>query len=297
MTLAVLTAVYPAALPFLDDFQRSLEAQDDQDFALYVLDDQLGGVRGHFARFGKRLTILPAHGTPGQIRSQGIRALAADGITAAVFADCDDTVSSNRVSRSRQLLAEQPVIVNELLAFGSGITGTVAMLAPILREGQLLAAEDLVHGNVIGMGNSAARIEILLPHLSLIDPQLVAYDWALFTRVLHAGATARFTATATTCYRQHAGSIVGLQRRDAATLLTSVQRKAQHYHALSDLGPPYPALAAAFSALAAELAGDPQRLAAYADHCARAAARPGAPRPGAWWSDAILPSEACHEAL
>ena len=297
MTLAVLTAVYPAAAEFLDDFQGSLAAQDDQDFELYVLDDRLGGVGERFARFGERLHVLPAHGTPGAIRSQGIRALAADGVSAAVFADCDDTFSRNRVSLARRLLAAQPVVVNELLAFGAGIDGMVPMLTPFLGEGQLVGAFDLIHGNVLGMSNSAARIAVLLPHLDRIDPQLVAYDWALFSRVRHAGAQAVFTGAATTAYRQHAGTIVGLQARDAATLLKAVRLKALHYRALADLGPPYPAFADLFSALAADLAGDAQRLARYAACCAQAAAAHGAARSGAWWSAAILPPEVCHEAL
>ena len=292
MTLAVLTAVYPAALPFLDDFQRSLADQDDQDFALYVLDDGLGGVGARFARFGARLHVLPAQGTPGAIRSQGIRALAADGISAVVFADCDDTFSRNRVAVSRRLLAQQPVVANELIAFGAGLDGSVPMLAPVLGEGQLIAADDLIQGNVLGLGNTAARVAALLPHLDAIDPGLVAYDWALFTRVLHAGATAVFTATASTDYRQHAGTSVGLQACDAATLLRAVQLKARHYRAAADLGAPYPALAAQFAALAAALASDPQRLARYAVDCARAAAHPGV-----WWSAAILPPEVRHEAL
>ncbi len=295
MTLAVLTAVYPAAEAFLDDFQRSLAAQDDQDFALYVLDDRLGGVSARFAAFGTRLHVVPGQGTPGAIRSQGIRALAADGIAAAVFADCDDTFSRNRVSVSRRLLAQHAVVANELLAVGERIDGRIPMLTPFLGEGQRIAADDLVHGNVLGMGNTAARVAALLPHLDRIDPQLVAYDWALFTRVLHAGAQAVFTATATTAYRQHAGTIVGLQACDAASLLRAVQLKALHYRAAGDLGAPYPALAGAFARLGSQLAADPQQLARYAELCARTAGASG--RPGAWWSAAILPPEVRHEAL
>jgi hypothetical protein len=215
-----------------------------------------------------------------------------------VFADCDDTFSRNRVAVSRRLLADHPVVANELLAFGAGIDGQVAMLSPLLREGQRIGADDLVHGNVLGMGNTAARIAPLLPQLDHIDPQLVAYDWALFTRVLHAGAQAVFTASATTAYRQHAGTSVGLQACDAASLLRMAQVKALHYRAAADLGAPYPALAAGFARLAATLAADPQQLARYAGTCARSArSAHGTGSAGAWWSAAILPPEVRHEAL
>jgi hypothetical protein len=285
MKLALLTAVYPAAEPFLDEFQRSLEGQDESDVPLYVMDDGLGGIATRFARFGSRLKAVEAQGTPGAIRSQGIRRLAADGVDAVVFADCDDQCSANRVSVCRRLLADHAVVVNELVAFGAGMAGPVPMLAPLMQDGALIRDGDLLHGNRIGLGNSAARIATLLPHLDRIDPGLIAYDWALYTRVLHAGATARYTAQATTLYRQHAGSCAGYQVADARTVQHSVRVKASHYRDLDRLGSPYRELATRFEALRDQLDRDPASLARYTALCAGTAHAPGA-----WWSVAILPT-------
>jgi hypothetical protein len=286
MTLAVLTTVYPMAAPFLDDFRLSLVAQDDQDFILYVLDDQLGGMDSRFARFTGRMKIVPGHGSPGAIRTQGIRTLADDGITEVVFADCDDCLSSNRVSVARELLKQHAVVANELFAFGNGIDGSKAMLGPILHDGQRIDVGDLLHGNVLGLSNTACRVASLLPHVGAIDGNLLAYDWALYTRVLHAGTQAVFTLRASTAYRQHAGTIAGLQRNDARTLMQCVRVKASHYRALVDLGGPFPELSSAFGCLRERLERDPLALSRYVAAC-----EAGAPPPHeAWWSAARLPA-------
>lgn len=287
MKMAVLTAVYPAAEPFLDEFQESLADQDDQDFRLYVLDDGLGDIRKRFAHFGTRLHPIPAQGTPGAIRSIGLHALAADGMELVMFADCDDVFSPNRLSVSRQALLTNNVIVNELIAFGADMEGHVPMLAPILSDGQLIHHDDLIHGNLIGLGNSACHIKALLPHVDAIDPELIAYDWALYTRVLRSGDSARFTALASTFYRQHSGSIAGLQGHDSRTIKRCVQVKASHYRALADCGQPYVDLADRFARVRDSIDTDPRFCAQYIAACAGIAHAPGA-----WWSAAILSSGA-----
>jgi len=286
MSLAVLTTVFPKAEPFLDDFQQSLAEQDDQGFVLYVLDDQLGDVATRFAHFAGRLRVVPARGRPSAIRTQGIRALARDGITAVVFADSDDCLSRNRVSVSRSLLRQHTVVVNELLAFGAGIDGSVPMLGSLLREGQILGLDDIIHGNVFGLSNTACLVEALMPHVGLIDDTLLAYDWALYTRLLCTGVRGVFTTSASTAYRQHADTIAGLQGRDQGTLVRCVRVKARHYQALIDLGCPFPGLSKAFNGLSIELEQDPGAQARYAAYCAAKGVQTQA-----WWSAAAVPYE------
>jgi glycosyltransferase involved in cell wall biosynthesis len=284
MRLAVLTAVYPQAEPFLGDFRRSLLAQDDRDFDLYVLDDGLGRVAERFAGFAPRLRVVPASGTPGAIRKQGLRALAADGIEAVVFADSDDTCPPDRVAVSRDLLGSCRIMANELIAFGDGIEGRRPLLGHLLDERRELTWVDLVDGNVLGLSNTAAHVADLLPHLDAIDDRLLAFDWALFTRALYPRGRCRFTTRTATGYRQHGANSAGVLGVDAPSLLRSVRVKTAHYADLAGLDACFARLATGFARLLAAIESDTRQLAEYAAYAAEAR-----PAFGPWWSAAPIP--------
>jgi hypothetical protein len=284
MKLAVLTAVYPQAEPFLEEFGRSLLAQEDRDFDLYVLDDGLGRVAERFAAFAPRLRVLAASGTPGAVRKRGLRALAADGIDAVVLADSDDTYAADRVSVSRALLGSCRVVANELIAFGAGFGAPRPLLGGMLDERRELTWTDLIDGNVLGLSNTAAYLAELVPHLDGIDDRLLAFDWALFTRALHPAGRCRFTARTATNYRQHGANVAGVLGTDPPALLRSVRVKAAHYAGLAGLDACFARLAAGFARLLAAIESDARQL---ADYAAWAAESPG-PR-GPWWSAAPIP--------
>jgi hypothetical protein len=276
--LAVFTAVYPAARPWLGEFVASLAGQEDRDFALVAAADGGGFAAAEFPGI-PRLHLVPVAGDPVMVRTAGIRAASELGFDALVFADADDVQGRTRVSEARRRLESVPVLANEMVAFGEGGEDR-PLLGGRLAEGAPIVAADLLEGNCLGLGNTAARVADLLPHLGMLRAGLPAPDWALFYRVLRAGATARFTARAVTRYRQHGANAAGAWRGGADQVTAALAVKAAHYAALADDFPEFARRAARYAAAAARSASDPA-----------GAARLLAPRPAPpafWWEGATL---------
>lgn len=284
MSLAVLTTVYPAVEPWLADFTASLARQDDGDFTLYVLNDGLAGAERHFAALDDRVRVVPLAGTISAIRRQGLERIAADGHELVVFADSDDHFSRERIAVVRAGLARHDVVANELVPFGAGVVDSAPLLRPLLTDGAAIGWRDLLDHNPLGLSNTAARVAAVLPHAARVAGHIEAFDWALFTRALHAGASAVFSDRAITHYRRHGASIGMIAERTPAALAHAVEVKALHYRELASLGPAFAERARTFSALEQGFAADRANLDRYATAIA---ALP--PARGLWWSAARLP--------
>jgi hypothetical protein len=154
-----------------------------------------------------------------------------------------------------------------------------------------LTWQDLLCGNCIGLGNSALRLAAALPLLDAIDPTLPAYDWALYTRLLHArpDLRLRFLPEARTWYRWHAGSLAGGLSTQPQSLLTAIAVRLRHYAALAGLTPLIARLARITERLDAHLRRQPAALAAYRQHVLATLSRCGVQPP--WWSLACLPPQ------
>jgi len=260
------------------DFAASLAGQDEGNFDLVAADDGGGFSADDFPGI-RRLRLVPAAGDPGAVRAIGIRFAAASGYDALVFADADDVQGRTRVSEARRNLESVSVLANEMVAFGDGVEER-ALLGGRLAEGASISAGDLLEGNCLGMGNTAARIADLMPHLGSLRAGLAAPDWALFYRVIRAGAAARFTARAVTRYRQHGANTAGLWRGDAAQAAAALAVKAAHYAALADDFPEFAPRAKRYADAAARAASDPA--------CAARLVAPRTAPPAFWWEGATL---------
>ena len=288
MTLTVLTTIYPQAEPYLADFSASLAAQSDRDFTLYIANDGVADAARHFTACGSRVCLFPAAGTIAQIRQLGLRRVAADGHDAVVFADSDDRFSPERIAVARAGLRTHAVVVNELLPFGDHLASATALLRPLLDPGTTLTWRSVLDDNVLGLSNTAARLAVVQPHAERIAPTITAFDWALFTRALYAGATAVFTDQAVTHYRQHGNNLGLTAERDAAALTRAVTIKAAHYADLAVLDPAFASRAQWFARLANDTT-------AFSQYAATIAAQP--PARGLWWSAARFFKESDHAAL
>lgn len=289
MTLAVLTTIYPDAVPYLADFVASLAAQSDGAFTLYVANhDEVADAGRYFTALGTRVCLFPAHGTIAQVRQQTLRRIAADGHDQVVFADSDDRFSPGRVAAMRAELRDHEVVCNELVPFGERITSATGLLRPLLNPGTTITWRDVLDHNVLGLSNTAARVAVVQRHAEHIAPGISAFDWALFTRALFCGASATFSDRAITHYRQHGHNLGLTCERDAKALARAVAIKASHYTDLATLDPAFASRAQAFT----RLTNDANAFSRYA---ASIAAQP--PAPGLWWSAARFFKESDHAAL
>lgn len=287
MTLAVLTTIYPAAEPYLADFAASLAAQDDDDFTLYVANDGVAHADRHFTGLGARTRVIPLSGHIAAIRQQAVRHIATEGHDQIVFADSDDRFATNRIAVSRAALRTHEVVVNELIPFGDVLasSGPWLQVLPIPAEPTW---HTILDQNVFGLSNTAARTSVIVRHAGLVAADIQAFDWALFSRALFAGARALFTTGTVTHYRQHAAQLGLTKQRDADALRRMVGIKARHYADLAGLDHAYAERAHYFAHL-----GDNQS--AFTRWSTIIASQPSAP--GLWWSAARLLKESDHAAL
>lgn len=284
--LAVLTTVYPAALPFLDDFLEGLQNQSDSNFTLFIVNDGVEGLED--LPLGKNFDtrILKASGTPAALRRQGIDWVTQDGAEWVVFADSDDICASERVAKIRARRNNADGLFNDLLTFGSHITQEKSLLSPRFKAGDAIRPDALVNVNFLGMTNTAAKAKLLKNSAAQIPDDVIAFDWALFTLIALNGAAIRYMDGAPTRYRQHDNNVAGPCNVSDQKILKGVEIKSRHYDLFCHKGDPYDRLATDFEALKIRLNTDAQFL---RDYCRAVRVRAG--KIPLWWQPMKLPEE------
>jgi hypothetical protein len=201
MKLAVYTTIYPGGERYLPDWHRSLQAQTDQDFALWVGLDTLG--RETVERLlgcavDANWVVAPAGATPAQVRQQALLRIV-DGYDGVVLVDSDDVLYPSRVAAARVQLsvADLAACALSLVDQQGGDLGAVLAAPP-----QRSVEEILPRNNVFGFSNSAFRTDLLRNCLP-IPGEAVLADWYLATRAWLQGARLAFDATPHMAYRQH----------------------------------------------------------------------------------------------
>jgi hypothetical protein len=199
--LAVYTTIYPGVEDYLPDWYRSVQAQTDQDFQLWIgLDGiEAGAVE---AAIGAHLDAawVPSKpgNTPARIRQQSLAQIVED-IDAVVLVDSDDILHPTRVAASRVALQTSELVACALRLVNQdrqdlGVTFTLPE--------QAIPDKILPRHNVFGFSNSAYRSELLSQCLP-IPASVALVDWFLATRAWLIGARLAFDPVIRMDYRQH----------------------------------------------------------------------------------------------
>jgi hypothetical protein len=276
--VAVVTVLYPAALPFAADLVTDLNAQDDRDFTVVAVLDNVAP--GSLVGLRRPLLEIAAVGTPAALRARAI-AVAAERADLLIFVDADDRMRPERVAAVRAGMAGWEALAHDFTPFAAGSPEAPPALHGAWDPDRAFTAADLQDGTCIGFGASACRAAIARATSHRLDPSAEVFDWGFYATLLHQGAAIRFLDQPLTRYRQHAGNLIGWGRTMDA--VRGCRIKAAHYRRLLPWDPAYRRLAAAYAAAAERLATD----AALRDAYAR---RPPATRAG-WWYDLILPED------
>jgi len=200
-SVAVYSTVYPGVERFLPDWYRSVEAQQDQDFTLYVGVDSLD-IRSVTEAIGCDVKAnwlsAPAGASIAEVRQHAF-----DEIPkvhdALVLVDADDVMEPSRVAAARQALETAEV--------------SACALSLVDREGADLGVEFTLpetsdpdslfpRYNVFGLSNSA-YLASTLRRCCPIPPDALLVDWYLSTRAWLQGARLGFDRTPRMRYRQH----------------------------------------------------------------------------------------------
>ena len=284
--LAVYSTWYPGVEKYVPAWYRSVAAQADRDFDVWIGVDALDGdALAAGLGEGPALNLLPqpAGASPAQVRGNAIAALL-DRYAGIVFVDSDDLLEPTRVSAARRALETEDVTACALrIIDGEGRDLGIAFGAP----DETAWSDFLPRYNVFGLSNSAYRTSTLRRCLPL-RPESALVDWLLVTRAWALGARLGFDRTPRMAYRQYGANIARVVPPFSETeIRAATARVLAHYRAVLEAPewrlPPAAAAAvreacARVTAFADAIGASPATLSRYA-----AALNSLRPRYVWWW--------------
>lgn len=266
MKTAVVSVIYPGCEPYLKDFIFSLSRQTDADFTLFILNDGVSEAPRFFEMERLNYQLRDLSGTPAFLRKKLIQWAIHEENDIIIFADADDYFSKNRIYVCKQLLKKHSFIFNELVLVGDKIESPRTMLQGRLEDGQEIEDDFLRYHNCLGFSNTAIKSCCLTDDIiQQIADDVIAFDWALFTHVLHQGYKAFFTTKCQTYYRQHSRNIANPNIRTEDEVLHGVNVKAKHYYEIQDVSVWYREQALIFGELQKLLSRNPEFRRNYID--------------------------------
>ena len=230
---------YHGSEPYLPSSLKSLSEQTDQDFDVFIFNDNSNNLMEFCDTFlNKTAKIKNVCGSIAVIRSSAFRCLKKLGYANIIFGDVDDVFDRNRVEVTKKLLTKNDLVVNDLDVCDENLNLTFPTYFQrrILTDTKL-NVNDLRSGNFIGFTNSAVRGH-MLPDIDFSD-NLIGVDWSLFTYILQSEPRAIFTGATSTKYRVHCHSHSDLMSVDAETIRFQIDVKLRHFEFLSKHFPGY----------------------------------------------------------
>jgi hypothetical protein len=228
-TLAVFTTIHPGiTAAFLKAWYRSLRAQSDLDFDLWVALDAVSP-RRVLRHLGEdpnaHWVTATASDSPASLRSRAIRRLV-ERYEHVVFVDSDDVLLPERVASARRALARADVYACAMRLIGESGRSLGRTFRPAARPSP---SSMLPRCNAFGLSNTAYRTAVLRRCLP-IPRACRLVDWYLATSAWARGARLQFDREPHMGYRLHRGSMAPVlapftadQVRHAASLVR------QHY--------------------------------------------------------------------
>jgi hypothetical protein len=290
-TIALYTAVYPAAAPFLAAWHASVLAQSDRDFDLWISLDGLTEV-AILGQLGDRLAatfvVAETGYTPAEVRHQALTRIA-DHYDAVVLVDSDDLLHPDRVAAARASLEDADVTACGLrLVDEAGQPLGLSLAAPGEGGGEYI----LPRTNAFGLSNTAYRSDVLRACLP-IPANTALVDWYLITMAWLRGARLAFDPTPRMDYRQHGANMARIRSPFTTERLradTALVR--EHFRLVLDHLPAgtLPARATQVREAAADVAAFDQRVVADPAQLSRYVHRlNAAPPPLLWWASVAHP--------
>jgi hypothetical protein len=229
--LAVYTTIYPGVEAYLQDWYRSVQAQADRDFQLWI---GLDGIEADAVE-----TAIGAHleavwvpsqpdNTPARIRQRSLEQIA-ECFDAVVLVDSDDILHPTRVAAARTALETSDLAACALRLVDHqrrdlGITFTLA--------GRAAQDRVLPRNNVFGFSNSTYRSELLRQCLPL-PADCILIDWFLATRAWLIDARLAFDPVVRMDYRQYGANMAPIRYPvDASQVSRDTNKVLQHYRLL-----------------------------------------------------------------
>ncbi len=235
--LAFMSVVFPGIEPFLPDYFASLVGQQESSqFDIVLVNDGIADLDPYLPSWPAAIRVIDGCGHPAENRLLGFQFLVSNGYDLVVFGDADDFFAPNRVALSRQLLHHYDIVVNDVdLVDQQGQVIELRYFSHRLSDKSQIDFSYLSDKNICGLSNTAIRVSWLDD--VVLEEDIIAADWALFTALLGRGARAIFTSKTTTAYRQHGANCIGLGGSpDESCISLGIGVKIQQYSFLERQG-------------------------------------------------------------
>lgn len=229
---AIVSVIFPGNLVFFESFLKSLTTQQNKTFELLLIVDSIRDINMYLKDYLNlfKITTFHASGTVASIRQQAIKWLITQPFEYFVFADSDDRLSNDRVYVCCDYLKSCDIVVNDIAPFANELAiPQEGYWSDRLSDKKDITSADIVNYNLLGLGNTAIRKQVL-KHIT-ISENLIAVDWFIFFRWLQ-NASAIFVHDGIVQYRQHSSNTVGIKKITPHKLITVVEVKVAHYRAL-----------------------------------------------------------------
>jgi len=246
--IVVIGVAYPDTKRFLSDYFDSLERQSCSNFHLLIANDGLENLDILLSARELFWQTMRVSGSASDNRRALIHKAMGLGYRKIIFTDCDDIVASNRVEVIGGMLDTAIVVVNDLDIIGvNGKKVKSSYFSQRFSEQEMITANSLCVGNLIGLTNAGARSEVFKKCPALISGDSIAFDWYLWSSILFSGVEAWFTSETSTKYRIYGSNTAGLpQLIDEDSVIKGVRVKCQHYALIGRLDVKYKLWAAEY---------------------------------------------------
>ncbi len=246
--VAVVGVLYPLASAYINDYIKSLESQSFKNFDLVLFND---GFKDAQKLKSNSLNILLKNisGTPSEIRLKLINHIIDSSYEYIIFTDCDDLLAVNRVETSLNLLDKNKIIFNDLdLISETGEGLEYKYLSSRLEDGQKIKIDNLLNFNMMGLSNTAVKKDVLANCLIMLNSDVIAFDWLLWSIALLNNDCAIFSSKTTTKYRIYKNNIAGFPKEISSSFLKrGIAVKLLHYQELSEIDSSYKSLYESFN--------------------------------------------------
>jgi len=216
--LAVCTALYPAGMPYFDDYRRGMVLAAERYQAplhiVLVCDDLDEGAIAEQAQSLDKIATLhlvsTVYGGPAPARRLMLESAATLPVAALVCYDIDDIPDSNGLQRHMDALENADISFGDMnLIDENGEPADRTFFLGQNIPDRVDEPGSLLRRNFMGFTNTAIRRDIIGPTSTQFPEYITAVDWWFYTKLLAEGFSAAKTDGPVVAYRSHSQNTLG----------------------------------------------------------------------------------------
>jgi hypothetical protein len=212
--LLLCTVVYPQNESYIQQFFRSVYAQDTNEFDFLVVKENVE-VNKYIVKNNKINTavINSSDGTANSNRRQTIEYAIKHNYEYILWQDCDDICHKDRISTVlKSLVNEIDILFHDMSIIDKSGNIIKKSFFDEKVNSDFITVNSLIKKNFLGFGNCVVKCRYLqeTDAMKYLDDKVQAVDWWIFTWLLATKCSIKYIDKALSDYRQYSGNVAGL---------------------------------------------------------------------------------------